>query len=93
MEIEPEIINPAGRGGPPPGKLPGKVPLIVFGGLALVIGAALLFFMFWVALFFAALGLLAMGINFIRSWFRGGKPEENSRTRVQFYIGRGPPGP
>lgn len=91
MEIEPERMDPQDRPFSVPFKGPKKWQLILFGAVALVIGIALLFFMFWIALFFLALGALSLLINLIRSWFRGDKPGENTRASVKFYIGRGPP--
>jgi len=91
MEIEPEIIDPVKGKKRMPGKMPGKGSLILFGILGLIIGGALLFFMFWVALFFVAAGAIAMVINLIRGWFRGEKPLKSSQSSVRFYINRGPP--
>lgn len=102
MEIEPEYI-------PPPkheyreqrrttmvSARPGPLAMIVFGGLAIVIGAVLLFFMFWLALAFTAIGLIALGIQAIRRLLTGnkgnaGQSHSQSHSTVRIQIGRRPP--
>ncbi len=91
MEIEPERMNPRDRPASSPFQGPKKWQLYLFGALALVIGAVLLFFMFWVALFFVALGILTLIVNWILGLFRGEKPTNKSQSSVKFYINRGPP--
>lgn len=93
MEIEPEIIEPAGQRRRPSIQYPPKWKLVTFGVLALIVGAGLLFFMFWAALFFAALGAVSLCINMIIRWLKGDKsPKSNGSTSVRFYIGQKPPG-
>lgn len=98
MEIEPEYI-------PPPkheyressrttvvGGRPGPLAMILFGGLAIAIGAVLLFFMFWLAIAFTAIGLIAFGIQALRRLLTGKKGnagQNHSTVRIQ--IGRPPP--
>lgn len=93
MEIEPEIIEPDGQSRRANVSFPAKWKLVTFGILALVIGAGMLFFMFWVALFFAALGAISICINMIVRWLRGDKsPAPTRSASVRFYIGQKPPG-
>ncbi|MGA0333930.1 MAG: hypothetical protein ACO3N7_03900 [Kiritimatiellia bacterium] len=74
MEIEPERMDPRDRPGSPPFRRPAKWKLYLWGALALLVGGALLFFMFWVALFLVGLGLLSYAVHTVLRWFRGEKP-------------------
>ncbi|MDF3129637.1 hypothetical protein P0Y35_10570 [Kiritimatiellaeota bacterium B1221] len=91
MEIEPERMNPSDQRASTPFKKPKKWQLYLFGAVALIIGVALLFFMFWAALFFMALGILTLIFQRIRSWFTGKPPAGSSQSGVKVYINRGPP--
>lgn len=91
MEIEPEIMDPQKSRRPASDRMPGKGSMFFFGILALVIGGALLFFMFWIALFFAAMGVISLGVNLIRSWIRGEPSRDPSSGSVKFFISRTPP--
>jgi hypothetical protein len=71
--------------------MPGKWKLYAYAAVAIVIGVLLLYVMFWVALVFLALGAITVGINLIRSWFRGEKPMQTSQSSVKFYISTKPP--
>lgn len=95
MEIEPEHIPPprSNRRAPPPhGAHPprgiGMIPLVLWGALALVLGGILLYFVFWLAIIFTAVGLILMGINFVRGLFSGKQNRKTRHTIVRFHIDR-----
>jgi membrane protein implicated in regulation of membrane protease activity len=94
MEIEPEHIPPPRSGrrkyrqtGPSPRQI-GVLPLVLWGALAIALGVVLLFFTFWLAIAFTAIGLIFIGVNFIRRLITGRKQPEKGQTSVRFYIER-----
>ena len=95
MEIEPEVLPPEGaergrRQGAAPGRrAPGGLSTLLFGAVALAFAAVLLFFMFWVFVAFAAVGLAVVGINALRRLLTGGKPTPSQgNVKVRFHIDR-----
>ena len=95
MEIEPEHIPP-----PRPGprtrqwkeresiRRVGFLPMVLWGALAITLGVVLMFFIFWLAVAFTAIGLILVGVNYIRGLLSGKQRKGTGHTVVHFRIDR-----
>lgn len=95
MEIEPEHIPPPHAGSRTRQgeerttiRRIGFFPMLLWGALAIALGVVFLFFIFWAAIAFTAIGLILIGVNVIRSLISGKQPKGTGHTVVRFHIDR-----
>jgi hypothetical protein len=95
MEIEPEHIPPrhSDRGKGPwkertTTRSIGFLPMVLWGGLAIALGVVFLFFVFWLAVAFTAIGLILIGFNAIRGLISGKQQKGTGHAVVRFHIDR-----
>lgn len=62
--------------------------MLLWGALAIALGVVFLFFVFWLAVAFTAIGLILIGYNVIRGLLSGKKRTGTDHAVVHFHIDR-----